>query len=82
MKMAKLTLAGWFLIAAPIAFAQADPDFDKLDLNGDGALSMAEARRAGLADRFQKLDTSRDGRVTREEFAAAAASKEEGSGSD
>jgi ABC-type phosphate transport system substrate-binding protein len=52
---------------AGIAIAQDRPL--RGDANGDGAVTLAEMQQS-LAERFQKLDTNRDGKVTRDEFAA------------
>ena len=41
-------------------------EFDRLDLNGDNAISIAE---------FARLDTNHDGKVTFEEFSAQSAAK-------
>jgi hypothetical protein len=54
------------------------PDFDALDLDGDGALSPAEveAFRAGRTDeRFATLDADGDGTITRAEMQAAPAAR-------
>lgn len=41
--------------------------FEKMDTNGDGAIS-AEEHAAGAAKRFSKMDANDDGKVTRDEM--------------
>lgn len=41
--------------------------YGRFDLDGDGAISLTEWN-AGEAARFERIDTNRDGFVTREEF--------------
>lgn len=43
----------------------------KLDTNGDGAISLAEAEGTRLAKNFDKFDTNGDDKITKEEFKAA-----------
>jgi hypothetical protein len=64
------------LFAASGARAQADVEFDALDLDGDGYVSLAEA--AGNADvvlRFDRADRNRDGRLSFKEFGRLAKMK-------
>lgn len=45
-------------------------NFTKLDQDGDGRISKAEAAaHPGLADQFQRLDTDGDGQLQKGEFA-------------
>ena len=44
--------------------------FARMDANGDGTVTMAEAS-AHSTERLQRFDADKDGKVTREEFAAA-----------
>lgn len=71
MKRIRLFLTVLLLGPAPLLAQESQRDFDRHDLNGDGQLSMAEARKTGLIDRFDAMDTSRDGRVSRQEYQAA-----------
>jgi Ca2+-binding EF-hand superfamily protein len=43
----------------------------KIDKDGDGRVSRNEAAGSPFAQRFDRLDTNRDGYVTREEMRAA-----------
>ena len=52
----------------------------KLDNNGDGAISIAEAKGTKLESRFAKLDANADGKITKEELAAARKGKGKGKG--
>lgn len=52
------------------------PDFEQLDLNGDGQITpeeMHQARQAMTMERFTEADTDGDGALSAEEMAAAAA---------
>lgn len=52
--------------------APAADAFRQVDTDGNGAISRAEALRAGsLARSFDKLDTNTDGALSRAEFEAA-----------
>jgi hypothetical protein len=47
------------------------PDFDELDISGDGVLSKGEAAgRKGLVDEFWQVDNNADGVIDRSEFSA------------
>jgi Ca2+-binding EF-hand superfamily protein len=50
--------------------------FARLDSNGDGRVSLAEAT-AGRLQRFDRVDSNRDGRIDREEAQAARAERGE-----
>jgi Ca2+-binding EF-hand superfamily protein len=50
--------------------------FARLDSNGDGRVSLAEATAARL-QRFDRVDSNRDGRIDREEVQAARAERGE-----
>ena len=50
--------------------------FARLDSNGDGRVSLAEAIAARL-QRFDRVDSNRDGRIDREEIQAARAERGE-----
>ena len=54
--------------------ARRDQRFKKADVNGDGRLSLEEARKGmpGVARNFERIDANKDGFVTREELEAAS----------
>lgn len=56
------------------AQARFDKRFKKLDTDGDGSLSKAEAEKGAprLAEHFSDIDTDKDGKLTREEVQTAA----------
>lgn len=66
----------WFLfigvfVFSPLWAARADKDeeFRKLDLNGDGRVSLAEAAgHAEVVTKFDKADRDKDGQLSRVEF--------------
>lgn len=50
-----------------------DARFSAADTDGDGALSLQEAQSAGLSrivEHFDRLDTNKDGKITRDEIRA------------
>lgn len=63
-------LATLGLLTAGAALAQGKPSFESLDKNGDGKISLNEASTDdALFVAFKKLDTNKDGELTRDEFA-------------
>ncbi len=48
----------------------AEPDFDALDKNADGRLSREEVKGTRWFDRFDEIDTDRNGLIDRREFEA------------
>ncbi len=54
---------------------QRGPSFETLDVNGDGAVTMAELEQMG-ADRFNAADTDGSGTLTAEELMAARDAQE------
>jgi Ca2+-binding EF-hand superfamily protein len=68
--MAGGALAGNVMIAQAGKGA-AKASFESLDKNGDGKVSLNEAaEHDGVFVAFKKLDTNKDGLLTREEFVA------------
>ncbi|TFW02370.1 hypothetical protein E4K72_13595 [Oxalobacteraceae bacterium OM1] len=62
----------------PRFFARFETKFKAADTDGDGALSLEEARAAGLnriVDNFDRLDANHDGKVTIEELREALRSR-------
>lgn len=57
--------------------------FQKADADGNGAISMDEARSvSGLADNFAKADKNGDGQLSKSEYESAVKSKGKTSKSD
>jgi Ca2+-binding EF-hand superfamily protein len=46
------------------------PDFDAFDLDADGRLSKEELSKTPFANRFDEMDTNKDGKIDRKEFEA------------
>lgn len=69
--MRTLLIPTTFLFMAGLALADAAPQFEKLDKNGDGVLLPEEADGA-LSVEFGQADTNGDGGLSRSEYAAAA----------
>jgi len=58
------------LASSSAAFAATD--FDTLDTDGNGAVSLAEASvDAELLGQFEELDTNQDGELSQDEFSKA-----------
>lgn len=62
-------LAALALLALPLAAGAADSDahpaFDAVDANGDGTISLEEARAAGVPENeFEREDIDQDGALT------------------
>lgn len=56
-------------------------DFSKVDEDGNGFISRAEAASHGrLGDNFRRLDRNRDRRLDKAEFSRFETTKQEGSG--
>lgn len=66
------TIAGiGSVLIAGVALAQSAPTFESLDKNGDGQISIQEATgHDDLFVAFKKLDTNKDGMLSKAEFAA------------
>lgn len=64
--------------------AKFDERFKKADLDGNGAISRAEAEKGmpRIARRFERLDSNKDGQVTRAEFESARKERMDGKGKD
>ncbi len=59
------------ICATGIVLAQASPSFESLDKNADGQISIQEATaNDDLFVAFKKLDTNKDGVLSKDEFAA------------
>lgn len=62
---------GFFVFSPAPLWAQSDKgeEFRKLDLNGDGGVSLAEAAgHAEVVTKFDKADRNKDGQLSRVEF--------------
>lgn len=60
---------GFFACSAVSAEADKEEQFRKLDLNGDGAVSLAEAAgNAEVVTKFDKADRNKDGKLSRLEY--------------
>ena len=69
MKTLHKTLALVALATSSAAFA---PDFDTLDVNGDGAISKSEASVSeALMSQFKELDTDGNGELSKQEYSKA-----------
>jgi len=65
------TIIGTLVGAAVFAQGAQAPTFDSLDKNSDGQISIQEATsHDDLFVAFKKLDTNKDGVLSKEEFAA------------
>ena len=70
MKRINKTLALIALASSSAAFAGSD--FNTLDVDGNGAISQAEASvDAKLMSMFSELDTDQNGELSQEEFSKA-----------
>ncbi|KTD93645.1 EF-hand domain-containing protein [Pseudoalteromonas sp. H71] len=70
MKRINKTLALIALASSSAAFAGSD--FNTLDVDGNGAISQAEASvDAKLMSMFTELDTDQNGELSKEEFSKA-----------
>ena len=67
MKTFKSSLVLIALASSSVAFAATD--FDTLDVDGNGAISQAEASvDASLISKFKELDTDQNGELSKDEF--------------
>ncbi|MBQ4800799.1 EF-hand domain-containing protein [Pseudoalteromonas sp. MMG006] len=70
MKSINKTLALIAIASSSAAFAASD--FNTLDVDGNGAISQAEASvDAKLMSMFSELDTDQNGELSKEEFSEA-----------
>ena len=70
MKSINKTLALIAIASSSAAFAATD--FDTLDVDGNGAISQAEASvDAELLSKFEEPDTNQDGELSEDEFSKA-----------
>ncbi|MCQ8891705.1 EF-hand domain-containing protein [Pseudoalteromonas carrageenovora] len=70
MKSINKTLALIAIASSSAAFAASD--FDTFDVDGNGAISQAEASvDAKLMSMFSELDTDQNGELSKEEFSKA-----------
>ncbi|ODB35597.1 calmodulin [Pseudoalteromonas sp. BMB] len=64
--LAALSIAGLSMVSAS---ALAGDDFAKLDTDGNGSISVAEAGvSASLSEQFADLDTNADGELSKSEY--------------
>ena len=68
-----IRLAGLALVAVPLAASAADsgerPKFGEADANGDGAISIEEARKAGVPkEEAKREDIDNDGELTKADW--------------
>lgn len=67
-----LTLATSVLAGEEDKSEEADvPQFESLDANVDGVITLDEAENSWLASSFSDVDTNHDGLITRTEYEAA-----------
>ncbi len=71
MKTPSIVVLGLSLTAAGMVLAQSGSlSFSELDVNLDGNISVNEAeKQSTLLEQFNNLDSDRDGKLTRMEFA-------------
>ena len=71
MKMTKITLtAAAAMLASSVALA-APPKFDAADANADGGVDAAEFAATKIEKKFPELDKDGDGKLNKDEYAAA-----------
>ena len=71
MKTLNLSVAALALVGATSAMAMGS-DFDTLDADGNGAISVEEASvDAKIAEQFTTLDVDGNGELSKEEFSKA-----------
>ena len=68
----KLINSTFAVIALATSGAALAADFDSLDVDGNGAISMQEAAAdAKIAEQFNTLDVDGNGELSKEEFSKA-----------
>ena len=71
MKTLNVSVAALALVGATSAMAMST-DFDTLDADGNGVISMEEASvDAKIAEQFEALDTDGNGKLSKGEFSKA-----------